>query len=328
VIETAFDAAAAIVEYDAAAIALYDKAKSRHKIAAVRVRPGGEGLIDPEQLTNLEFKDNAGLASMVVKNRHYLPAGGEPREVSAPIYTRKVKIEDARSLLVLPLLAADEPVGTLTLVARAEKRFGKDVREMLAVIANQVAVSLENGFLYRKMETMATTDGLTGLTNHRTFQQRFADLLERAARHGHRVALLLCDVDHFKKVNDNYGHPVGDEVLRRVARVLQEVPRKIDIPARYGGEEFAVLLDNVDVAQAKQVAERIRIEISRVVVESEKGPLSVTESIGVAAFPDDGKDRATLIERADLALYHAKHTGRNRVVTWAEAQAEKAKKAS
>jgi two-component system, cell cycle response regulator len=199
---------------------------------------------------------------------------------------------------------------------------------MLAVIANQVAIALENGFLYRKMETMATTDGLTGLTNHRTFQQRFADLLERAARHGHRVALLLCDVDHFKKVNDTYGHPIGDEVLRRVARVLQEVPRKIDIPARYGGEEFAVLLDNVDVAQAKQVAERIRIEISRVVVESEKGPLSVTESIGIAAFPDDGKDRATLIERADLALYHAKHTGRNRVVTWAEAQAEKAKKAS
>jgi diguanylate cyclase (GGDEF)-like protein len=328
VIETAFDAAAAIVEYDAAAIALYDKAKARHKIAAVRVREGGEGIVDPAQLINLEFKDNAGLAAMVVKNRHYLPAGGEPREVSAPIYTRKVKIEDARSLLVLPLLAADEPVGTLTLVARAEKRFGKDVREMLSVIATQVAISLENGFLYRKMETMATTDGLTGLTNHRTFQQRFADMLERAGRHGHRVALLLCDVDHFKKVNDGFGHPIGDEVLRRVARVLQEVPRKIDIPARYGGEEFAVLLDNVDVAQAKQVAERIRIEISRVVVETEKGPLSVTESIGVAAFPDDGRDRATLIERADLALYHAKHTGRNRVVTWAEAQAEKAKKAS
>jgi diguanylate cyclase (GGDEF)-like protein len=116
--------------------------------------------------------------------------------------------------------------------------------------------------------------------------------------------------------------------LRRVAKVLQEVPRKIDVPARYGGEEFAVLLDNVDVAQAKAVAERIRIEISKVVVESDKGSLSVTESIGIAAFPDDGRDRATLIERADLALYHAKHTGRNRVVTWAEAQAAKAKKAS
>jgi diguanylate cyclase (GGDEF)-like protein len=327
VMETAFDACAAIAEYDAGAIALYDRARGRHKLAAVRIRPGGEGLLDPHQLHDLEFRDNAGLASMVVKNRHYLPAGGEPREVSAPIYTRKIKIDDARSLLVLPLLAADEPIGTLTLIARAEKRFGKDVREMLAVIATQVAVSLQNGLLYKMMETMATTDGLTGLTNHRTFQQRFADLLERAARNGGKVALLLCDVDHFKKVNDTYGHPIGDEVLRRVARVLQDVPRKIDIPARYGGEEFAVLLDNVDVAQAKVVAERIRIEISRVVVETEKGPFSVTESIGVAGFPDDGRDRATLIERADLALYHAKHSGRNRVITWGEAQAARARNA-
>jgi diguanylate cyclase (GGDEF)-like protein len=328
VMETAFEACAAIAQFDVAAIALYEKDRAKHKIAAVRIAPGGEGLVDPAQLKDLEFKDNAGLVSMVVKNRHYLPAGGEPREVSAPIYTRKVKVDDAKSLLVLPLLSADEAIGTLTLVARAEKRFSSDVREMLAVIANQVAVSLQNGFLYKKMETMATTDGLTGLTNHRTFQARFEDLLQRAQRHGHKVALLLCDVDFFKKVNDGYGHPVGDEVLRRVAKVLQEVPRKIDIPARYGGEEFAVLLDNVDVAQAKAVAERIRIEISKVVVDTDKGPLSVTESIGVAAFPDDGRDRATLIERADLALYHAKHTGRNRVITWGEAQAAKQKKAS
>jgi diguanylate cyclase (GGDEF)-like protein len=325
VMETAFDAAAAIAEYDVAAIAMYEKDLKRHRITAVRVRPGGEGIVDVTQLTDLEFKDNAGLASMVVKNRHYLPSGGEPREVSAPIYTRKVKIEDAKSLLVLPLLAADEPVGTLTLLARAEKRFGKDVREMLAVIANQVAISLENGFLYKKMETMATTDGLTGLTNHRTFQQRFAEMLERAQRHNHKLAVLLCDIDHFKNVNDKYGHPVGDEVLRRVSRVLQEVPRKIDVPARYGGEEFAVLLDNVDVAQAKAIADRIRIEISKVVVDTDKGPLSVTESIGVAGFPEDGRDRTTLIERADLALYHAKHTGRNRVITWAEALAAKTK---
>jgi len=329
VMETAFDACAAIVEYDAGVIALYDKDRARHRVAAVRVGANGEGLVDPKQLSELEFKDNAGLASMVVKNRHYLPAAGELRELSAPIYTRKVKLDDdAKSLLVLPLLSADEAIGTLTLVARAEKRFNKDIREMLAVIANQVAISLQNGFLYKKMVTMATTDGLTGLTNHRSFQERFEDLLQRAQRHGHKVALLLCDVDFFKKVNDGYGHPVGDEVLRRVAKVLQEVPRKIDIPCRYGGEEFAVLLDNVDVVQAKAVAERIRIEISKVVVETEKGPLSVTQSVGVAVFPEDGRDRATLIERADLALYHAKHTGRNRVVTWTESQSAKSKKAS
>ena len=316
VMETAFDAAAAIADFDVALVALYDKDAGKHRVAAIRVRPGGEGLVDPVAVGGLEFKDNTGLAAMVVKNRHYLPAGGEPREVTAPVYTRKVKLDDARSLLVLPLLSGDEAVGTLTLAARAEKRFGKDVREMLGVIANQVAVGLENGLLYKRMETMATTDGLTGLTNHRTFQDRFAQLLDRAVRHNLKAAVVLCDVDHFKKVNDTYGHPVGDEVLRRVARVLQEVPRKIDLTARYGGEEFAVVLDNADVEQARVVGERIRQEVCKLEIESDKGPFKVTMSLGVAAFPDDGKDRAALIEHADHALYHAKHSGRNQVVTY------------
>jgi two-component system, cell cycle response regulator len=324
VMETAFDAARAIVEFDAGVITLYDRETHRHKVSATRVVDNAAAMFDQQQVIDLEFKDNAGLVSMVVKNRHYLPATGELRDVSVPVFNKKIDLSGVKSLLVLPLLSADEPIGTITLLAKTEKRFGKDVREMLSVIANQVATSLQNGFLYRKMETMATTDGLTGLTNHRTFQQKFADLLDRADRHGYRVAMLLCDVDHFKKVNDNYGHPIGDEVLRRVARVLQEVPRKIDVPARYGGEEFAVLLDNVSVEQARAVAERIRIEVSKLVVETEKGPLQVTQSIGIALFPDDGRDRATLIERADLALYHAKHTGRNRVVSHTEFVAARA----
>ncbi len=328
VMETAFDAAAAIVECDAAAITLYDRDRSRHRVAAVRVRDGVPPLFDAATLAGLEFKDNAGLAAMVVKNRHYLPAGGEPREVTAPIYTKRIKLDEARSLLVLPLVAADEAIGTLMLAARAEKRFGADVREMLGVIATQVAVSLQNGLLYKRMETMATTDGLTGLTNHRTFQDRFGQMLERAERHGYPVAMLLCDVDFFKKVNDGYGHPVGDEVLRRVARVLEQVARKIDITARYGGEEFAVVLESSTAEQARLVGERLRQEVGKLVVETEKGPLSVTMSVGVASFPDDAKDRATLIERADHALYHAKHSGRNQVVTYAQFQAARSKKAS
>jgi two-component system, cell cycle response regulator len=178
------------------------------------------------------------------------------------------------------------------------------------------------------METMATTDGLTGLTNHRTFQERFGQLLERAGRHGYPAAMLLCDVDFFKKVNDNYGHPVGDEVLRRVARVLQDVGRKIDITARYGGEEFAVVLESSTAEQARQVGERLRQEVGKLVIETEKGPLQVTMSVGIAAFPDDARDRAGLVERADLALYHAKHSGRNQVVTHAQFVAARAKKAS
>jgi two-component system, cell cycle response regulator len=329
VMETAFDAAAQIVEYAAAAITIYDREHKRHRVFAVRVAPGAEKLLPAEQVSGLEFRDNSGLAAMVVKNKHYLPAGGELRDITAPIYTKRVKIKEAESLLVLPLLSADEAIGTFMLASRRRHRFGKDVREMLAIIANQVAVSLQNGMMYKKMETMATTDGLTGLTNHRSFQERFGDLLERAARHDHKAAVLLCDVDHFKNVNDTYGHPIGDEVLRQVAKMLQAAVRKIDIPARYGGEEFAVVLEATDEAGALRLADRIRQDVGAMSFDSDKGPFKVTMSIGVACFPEDGGDRAALIEHADHALYHCKETGRNRVTSYQQFQAaRRARKAS
>jgi two-component system, cell cycle response regulator len=329
VMETAFDAAGQIVDYDAAAITLYDREHKRHRVYAVRVAPGAEKLLPSDQVAGLEFRDNSGLAAMVVKNKHYLPAGGELRDITAPIYTKRVKVKDAESLLVLPLLSADEAIGTFMLASRRRHRFGKDVREMLGIIANQVAVSLQNGMMYKQMETMATTDGLTGLTNHRCFQERFGDLLERAARHDHKVAVLLCDVDHFKSVNDTHGHPVGDEVLRKVAKVLQAAVRKIDVPARYGGEEFAVVLDATDEAGAIQLANRIREDIGALVFDSENGAFQVTMSIGVACFPEDGGHRAELIEHADHALYHCKETGRNRVTSYQQfLAARRARKAS
>lgn len=315
VMDTAFAAAAQIIEYDVAAISIYDAERRSHQVYSVRIEPGAESVVEADKLSGLTFRDNAGLVSMVVKNKHYLPAGGELRDVSAPVYNKSVRIKGAESLLVLPLLCGDIAIGTFMLASRRRLRFGKDVREMLGVIANQVAVSIQNGLMYKKMETMATTDGLTGLTNHRTFQERFLQMLERAERHGNEVAVLLCDVDHFKKVNDNYGHPVGDEVLRQVARVLRTAVRKIDIPARYGGEEFAVVLESTGMDGAIQLAERIRQDVAALIIESDKGTFQITMSIGIATFPEDARDRAALIERADHALYHAKETGRNRVVS-------------
>jgi diguanylate cyclase (GGDEF)-like protein len=273
-------------------------------------------MVTERELAGLEFRDNAGLAAMVVKNKHYLPAGGELRGITVPVYTRKVRLKNTESLLVLPLLCGDEAVGTFMLASRRKGHFTKDVRDMLGVIANQVAVSLQNGLMYGKMETMATTDGLTGLTNHRSFQERFEQLLDRAERHGQPASFLLCDVDHFKKVNDTYGHPVGDEVLRQVARVLKSAVRKIDIPARYGGEEFAVVLEATGLSGALQLAERIRKDVGALVIDSDKGKFQVTMSIGVATFPHDGRDRAALIEHADQALYHAKESGRNRCISY------------
>ncbi|HKE14509.1 MAG TPA: diguanylate cyclase [Kofleriaceae bacterium] len=326
VMDTAFEAASEIVDCDLAVITLFQPENRRHRVYSARHRPGVPPLVGPLDLAGLEFRDNAGLVSMVVKNRHYLPASGELRDDAIPVWTRKVKLRGAESLLVLPLVSADEAIGTLTLASRERHRFRKDVREMLGVIANQVATSLQNAMMYKKMETMATTDGLTGLTNHRTFQERFAQLLERSARHGHKAAMLLLDIDHFKKVNDTYGHPIGDEVLRQVAQVLGKAVRVIDIPARYGGEEFAVVLESTDLPGALNLAERIREDVGRLEVPTDKGPLTVTTSIGVAAFPDDATEQPALIERADMALYHAKQGGRNRVVSYRDFSAERSGK--
>jgi diguanylate cyclase (GGDEF)-like protein len=308
---TTFEAAREICEFDFAAITLFDPATKRHTVIA----QNGDA---PRGLDGLSFADNAGIAAMVVKNRHFLPAQGELRDRDALVYTKKVRLSNMESLLVLPLICADAAIGSFAVAARRPRAFTKDKREMLTVIANHVAVSLANAQMYGRMELMATTDGLTGLVNHRTFQERFADMLARAERTSGRHALLLTDIDHFKKVNDTYGHPTGDVVLRGVAEVVRDCVRKVDLAARYGGEEFAIVLEGTDREGARQLAERIRSEVQQQVFQSNKGPFSCTLSLGIAVYPDDGKDKKTLIDHADQSLYHAKHNGRNRAVSWAD----------
>src|SRR5450759_3715126 len=149
--------------------------------------------------------------------------------------------------------------------------------------------------MVQSLEEQATTDGLTGLVNHRTFQERFSAMLGRAERHKFPVSLILTDIDHFKKVNDTYGHPTGDAVLRRVAAILKASARKIDIVARYGGEEFALVLEGTDRAGARQLAERIREEVAAQIFESSKGPFKAALSLGVAVYPDDGKAKHCLL---------------------------------
>ena len=323
VVETAFDAALAIVDYDLAIVSLYDKSSRRHRIQAFRVPPECPPMVTSDDLANVSFKDNAGLVSMVVKNRHYLPAGGERRDLTVPVFTKRLKFRGAESLVVYPLISADRVIGTLSLFSRKPRQFRKELRAMLGVTCAQVAVSLQNALMYRQMEKMATTDGLTGLTNHRTFQERFSELLERSKRHERSSAVLICDVDHFKSVNDTYGHPLGDEVLRQVSNILSRAVRKIDTSARYGGEEFALLLDAVDVDGALGLAERVRQEVSDMVIQSDQGPFKVTMSIGVALFPDHGSTKELLIEKADDALYRAKESGRNQVQLAVKTQREK-----
>jgi diguanylate cyclase (GGDEF)-like protein len=178
----------------------------------------------------------------------------------------------------------------------------------LTVVFNHMVKRLREG--REELQRLSVTDGLTGLTNHRSMMQRLKEETLRADRNKHSFSVIMADVDHFKSYNDTFGHPAGDEVLKRVATLLRESTRIIDCVARYGGEEFAVLLPETDTAGALEVAERIR---KRVV--SEPFPdRAITLSIGVAEFPKDGDRAEMVIAVADAALYEAKRGGRNQVV--------------
>ena len=162
------------------------------------------------------------------------------------------------------------------------------------------------------LHLMATTDGLSGLMNRRTFDQVLQRELEYAHQHNEPIALLMIDIDHFKQINDQYGHPTGDEVIRRVSRLLLINTRAMDAVARYGGEEFAMILRGMQPVQAQSIAERLRTQIEAMAGLPE--PLRVTASIGITvACPGD--TATSILKRSDYALYDSKRTGRNRVCT-------------
>ena len=315
VYEKTFAAVRAIAPYDLAV--LTGTQGDRHRVLAVdAIRGEGEAELWQQlaaRLGGLEFDETASLVAMAVKNRHYMPATAELSDPDAVVWTARTRLRNAKSVIVLPLSRGDEVLGAITLASSRPHVFGEAVREMLRVIGHQVGVSLQNARMYEQMELRATTDGLTNLTNHRAFQERMAQLHALSERSSQKYSVVLTDIDHFKSINDTYGHPVGDQVLRRVAAVLAGRARKVDIVARYGGEEFVLVLPDTDAAGAEAFANRLREEIADLALSSEHGNFKVTISMGIAEYPRDGSERLELIERADQALYWCKEHGRNRV---------------
>src|SRR5947209_11940301 len=220
--------------------------------------------------------------------------------------------------LSYPLHGADgtgEVLGLVS-VARREREFSDAERELFGYLAAQAAVSIENVGLHETVQRQAVTDELTGLYNHRRFQEAMESETERAKRFEQDMGLVMLDIDDFKRVNDTYGHQQGDEVLRQVARILRESSRDIDAPARYGGEELAVVLPGTDLEGAYHLAERVRegIESLALPLPNGAGTLRVTASLGVASLPRGEGDPRDLLARADAALYEAKRSGKNKVV--------------
>jgi diguanylate cyclase (GGDEF)-like protein len=191
--------------------------------------------------------------------------------------------------------------------------------ELLMVLVNQSAISIKNAMLHAEIKRKSITDGLTGLFNHKHFQERFDHELRRTLRSKKPISLFLMDIDFFKKINDTYGHQAGDEVLRHVSGVLKGALREIDIPARYGGEEFAAVLVETDKKSAVMTAERLREELAASLIRAEGHEIRITASFGVASYPLDADTKDEIIGKADKALYHAKQNGRNMVVTGSKA---------
>jgi diguanylate cyclase (GGDEF)-like protein len=178
---------------------------------------------------------------------------------------------------------------------------------------------------YKKLEILAIQDSLTGLHNRRYFDERYVQEFERARRYGHRLAVVMLDIDHFKAVNDTYGHDFGDKVLKGISGILKNAARASDIVARIGGEEFCLILPEASESSSTAFLERLRIEIEETMFETESkpAPVSVTCSFGITYLNDDIGNAEELLKMADSALYTAKETGRNKVVTYTGSQSPK-----
>src|SRR6478609_3643687 len=286
VIEAGVSGAREFAAFDFAVVTLFDKNSNEHEICAV----SGEGA---SELVGQRFKHNSGLVSMVVANRHALPYRGDYDPSRQTVFTRRLSPPAMPSLLVLPLLVHDRALGTLVLGSNRRGAFGDSVRPTLEVLASHVAVSLANARMLKRLEELATMDGMTGLFNKRALQDVALQKLKSAQRFKKPLSLLVCDIDHFKRVK-----------------------RDTDAVGRFGGEEFVIVCEETDERGALLLGERIRSELEATSFHSELGAIKVTCSVGAALFPLAGQSWEALFKSTDEALYASKRGGRNRVTLW------------
>ena len=311
-----------VVPYDFCAFVLYNDKNKRAILAAVRgydsKYAGSSFSLDSQIQDGDPLEQSAILMHMMrqwehgVVRVHYDPDLGD-RGKDIGLFPIKGLQPPVKSLYGRPLVSPGKFIGAVFLSSIRPHTFSEYHLKFMDTLLNQVAMVVDNSMLHQRIRDMAHTDGLTGLLNHRTFMDKLDEEFKRLDREFQPFSLLLLDIDYFKKVNDEYGHPIGDVALKCIAGVIREMARGIDFVARYGGEEFAVGMVNADSEGAKMMAERIRKAVENTVISSGRITLQRTLSIGVATYIRGCEKKETLISQADQALYHAKHAGRNRV---------------
>ena len=219
--------------------------------------------------------------------------------------------KESASRLSIPLISFGQTLGILTLNSSKPGEFQDSDLQSLESVADICANSIQNAHYVERVKQLAYLDGLTGIFNRRFFEMRINEEIERARRYGTGMAVIIADIDHFKRLNDEFGHLLGDEVLRQVSSIFHQQVRKIDVVCRYGGEEFAILLTQTNEQQALTIAEKLRRQVQQ--WQFPGVPRMITVSAGVAAFPTHGRNRDDIVRAADKGLYAAKQDGRNRV---------------
>ena len=221
---------------------------------------------------------------------------------------------NSRSVMIAPLRSHDHSLGLLVAESPTPDYFQEKDIKIFTMLARSGALALENSELHRQTEQLTIVDDLSGAFNYRYFVRKLEEEKKRAVRYNLPLSLIMVDIDWFKKVNDSYGHEVGNIVIKELARVIQLCIRDVDILNRYGGEEFVVILPQTALHEASAIGERIRSQVERMVVDTGRaGKLKITVSVGVTSFPENGKTHEDLVSLVDQALYRAKGSGKNLV---------------
>ncbi len=251
--------------------------------------------------------------------------GEEPKEldrVKLQIEKRKLRPSHMamdpkaalKSHLTLPLAVEEEIIGCVSLNSDQPNAYDAQDLQFFSVIGYQMAATLKHFQRFSSVKTMAIYDTLTGLYNRRYLEERLITETQKAFYGGSPLSLVMVDIDHFKKVNDTFGHTTGDLVLKEIASLLKNSVRKKDTVARYGGEEFILILPEAGLEETTIIAERIRRQIENTPFEMEQTRLNLTVSLGISNFPSHhARSKEDLVKMADQALYDAKRGGRNRV---------------
>jgi diguanylate cyclase (GGDEF)-like protein/PAS domain S-box-containing protein len=307
VIERILDELQKVIPYDSASIQLL-------KDGALEI-VGGRGWEDPQQVLGFRFPlDGSNPNTVVIQTLEPLLL----RDTSFYPAFKNPPHHRIRSWLGVPLLAHGRALGLLAVDSQREDFFTLEHVQLVSAFASQVALALENARRYEETQAQALTDPLTGLYNRRGLMELGKIELARALRQGKPFSAILLDIDHFKRVNDTYGHPIGDQVLQAIAQRCRKGIRELDLPGRYGGEEFLVFLPETDWKTAFAIANRLRLLIAEAAIPTRAGPLRVTISLGVSQHVDADNGLEGVIERADQALYQAKAQGRNRAIAYEE----------